>query len=359
MPLHTHNNMRSPKQKEHLHRAQWMDYQEPSIQLLTLVTTDRLPLFGELQGEIVVLTALGQRIAKEIEHIPTYRDASAIEIYSYVIMPDHVHILLRIHERLPKHLGQYIRWFKIKCSDAYKELHLTPAPDSSTRCSDTSADSPMHKIWPFAPEYHDRVLSGKNQLVHMSQYIRSNPHRLAMKRANKDLFTIHQHTQVAGIVCTTLGNLFLADYPQRQALHCSRSLSQEQINVLKEEYLVQAANGTVFISASISEGEKQICRALNEAGFPLIVLLGDGFPTPDSPHYRYYKPNGTYFEACAAGKLLLVEPDKQLLDSPDIAAIVAAKAGNIPHETKRYRFLALNAIADKMSTANANEPVAE
>lgn len=349
-PHHTQNGRRCPKQKEHLHRAQWMDYQAPSIQLLTFVTTDRLPLFGELRGETVVLSALGQRIAGEIEHIPTYRDASAIEVCSYMVMPDHVHILLHIHERLPKHLGQYIRWFKIKCTDAYHELNPTPASISATISSDLGAVSPSNKIWPFAPEYHDRVLTGKNQLAHMIQYIRSNPHRLALKRAHKDLFSICQQIPIAGINCTTLGNLFLADHPLRQALHCSRSLTQEQINQLKEECLAQAANGTVFISASISEGEKQICRALNEAGFPLVVLLSEGFPSPDSPHYRYYKPHGTYFEACAAGKLLLVEPAKELFESPDIEAKVTAKAGHLPHDTKRYRFLALNAIAEKMSS---------
>ena len=38
-------------------------------------------------------------------------------------------------------------------------------------------------------------------------------------------------------------------------------------------------------------------------GFPLVVLLNEGFPEVGSPQEKYYKPGGTYFEACSNGKL--------------------------------------------------------
>lgn len=113
--------------------------------------------------------------------------------------------------------------------------------------------------------------------------------------------------------------------------------------------MAEAANGTVFVSAAISEGEKQICRALRNARQPLIVLLEHGFPTPDSPQYPYFKPQGVYFEACVAGKLLLLEPDAELFELNDVAKQVTAKAGNIPHSSLRYRFLALNIFAERIS----------
>ena len=385
----TPDGWRCEKQKEHLYRAKWMDYRSPSIQLLTMVTSDRLPLLGELQGQHIALTPLGQKVAEEIERIPTYKGASSIEIYNYVIMPDHIHILLRIHDRLPKHLGQYIRWFKLQCSDAYQALaashpalattHISARPALATThtsarpalaATHTSARSPLATTHPsarsvlaavpashtpasntpclFAKEYHDRILTGKNQLTHMVRYIQDNPRRLALKRANRDLFRIRQNVTIGNIPCTTLGNMFLAEYPQRQVLQCSRRLTPDQIITLKEECLAAASNGTVFITAAISEGEKLISRALREAGYPLIILLEQGFPEPDSPHYRYFKPQGVYFEACAAGKLLLVEPSAEVLEHPDIASRVIAKTGHIPHSTQRYRFVAMNVIAECM-----------
>lgn len=308
-----------------------MDYKDPSILMITLVTTNRQPILGILKGETIERTKLGQAIAEEINRIPTYNGAESIEIYSYVIMPDHVHILLRVHDRLPKHIGQYIAWFKIKCTDACSAL--TGGPVSET-------------MRPFAPDYHDRLLKGKNQLSHMVRYIQDNPRRLALKRANKDLFRIRQNQQINTIPCTVLGNIFLIEHPLRQVLQCSRRLTQEQIDNLKADCLREAADGTIYVTAAISEGEKQIARALREAGFPLIILLEKGFPAPDDPHYSYFKPQGVYFEACAAGKLLLIEPLRDLLDREDIAVKTEAKVGHIPHDSQRYRFVAMNILAE-------------
>lgn len=308
-----------------------MDYKDPSILMITLVTTNRQPILGILKGETIERTKLGQAIAEEINRIPTYNGAESIEIYSYVIMPDHVHILLRVHDRLPKHIGQYIAWFKIKCTDACSAL--TGGPVSET-------------MRPFAPEYHDRILKGKNQLPHMVRYIQDNPRRLALKRANKDLFRIRQNQLIGTIQCTVLGNIFLIEHPLRQVLQCSRRLTQEQIDNLKADCLREAADGTIYVTAAISEGEKQIARALREAGFPLIILLEKGFPAPDDPHYNYFKPQGVYFEACAAGKLLLIEPHRDLLDREDIATKTEAKVGHIPHDSQRYRFVAMNILAE-------------
>ena len=134
--------------------------------------------------------------------------------------------------------------------------------------------------------------------------------------------------------------------PQKAVLQCSRKLTQTEIDTKREECLAEAACGTVYISGAISEGEKQICKALREAGYPLIILLTEGFPEPDSPHYKYYKPQGVYFEACAAGKLLLVQPDKEALEREDIQEQVVAKVGEIPHESQRYRFVAMNVLAE-------------
>lgn len=351
----TPDGWRREKQDGHSRRASWLDYRSPAIYLLTLVTVDRQPLFGQLVGETIHLSPLGEQIAAEIERIPTYRDASSIEVYSFVVMPDHVHILLQVHDRLPKHLGSYIGWFKLQCSDHYNALSAGPSagsvPDVPPRNTSTGpvlADVPARNIL-FAPEYHDRVLTHKGQLANMKNYILDNPRRLALKRANPDLFRLHRQTLVGGIACTTLGNIFLADYPQRAVLQCSRSLTPADISALRDECLAEAANGTIYITAAISEGEKTIARTLREAGYPLIILLENGFPKPDDPHYKYFKPQGVYFEACAAGRLLLVEPSPALLDRPDIAAQVTTKAGDFPHTSKRYRFLALNALAAEIA----------
>ena len=208
-----------------------------------------------------------------------------------------------------------------------------------------------NSLWEAIPSrYHERILHADGQLRHMIDYVHDNPRRLWLKRANPDLFRIRRQTMVAGVECTTLGNMFLAERPQRTLLQCSRSLTQTEIDAKREACLRDADNGTVFISAAISEGEKQISRALRRAGYPMIILLQNGFPQPGDPHERYYKPGGEYFEACANEQLLLIEPSEALINAPEVEAAVYRKAHDIPHNSQRYRFLALNVIGWMMQT---------
>ena len=80
----------------------------------------------------------------------------------------------------------------------------------------------------------------------------------------------------------------------------------------------------------------------------MIILMSEGFPAADSPHAKYYKPQGVYFEACAKGKLLLIEPSSSIYDDIGIEAEVFAKAGTLPHTALRYKFLALNALIQRI-----------
>lgn len=107
----------------------------------------------------------------------------------------------------------------------------------------------------------------------------------------------------------------------------------------------RAKKGVVSISAAISKGEQNICRTIREQGDPLIVLMKDGFPKPEDPHAKYYKPGGVLFEACAKGKLLLLEPTMGVFELEPIEVAVRRKAPMAPLESDRYRFLALNEMA--------------
>ena len=114
-------------------------------------------------------------------------------------------------------------------------------------------------------------------------------------------------------------------------------------------------NGAVTYTAAISKGEQKIAKVVREKGFPLVVLLNDGFPAEGSPQERFYKPGGVYFEACSRGKLLLIEPDGSAFVNPVVMKATEetlqrkAEAKHhsyrpIPVESQRYRFVAMNEI---------------
>ncbi len=349
--LHTDKGWRYEQEKIHLLRAKWHDYCAPTIYMLTLVTQDRLPLLGKLEGKgteaHIDLTPLGKAVAEEVMQMPTYKGFESAEIYTYVVMPDHIHVLLRVRERIALPLGYYVGYFKRQCSK--KAAGMNPPSRTEAMVGEGSALA-VHpaSTMLFAPEYHDRILTHKGQLEQLKRYIADNPRRLVLKRANPELFRLRQDVQKNGLVFTALGNLFLLDYPLKEWVQCSRSLIQAQIDEKKRECLRQADCGVVFVSAGISEGEKQICKALRVAGYPLVILLKDGFPKPYDPHYKYFKPQGVYFEMCSNGRLLLLEPKSETFEREEIAQVIAQRFHDLPHHTQRYRFLALNEMAKQL-----------
>ena len=364
----TDKGWRYKQQKIHLLRAKWHDYLSPSIYMLTLTSLDREPVFGKLTGDIqtptITLSPIGQMVSEQIEQIPTYKGFDQTEIYSYIVMPDHVHILLYVRQKLQHPLGYYVSWFKKQCSDHARGISLASttsffsgpalgANSPSSQGSALGANSPSKSPLIFAPEYHDRILTHQGQLDHLKQYILDNPRRLAIKRANPDFFRLRQDIEAANLTFTALGNLFWLNYPLKQMLQCSRSLSQNDIDNLRDKCLTLADQGIVFISAGISEGEKQICRALRENGFPLIILLKDGFPKPDDPNAKYFKPKGVYFEACAEGQLLLLEPHPDVFFLPNVAQPILQRYPQLPQTSTRYRFLALNEMARLLQASSS------
>lgn len=194
----------------------------------------------------------------------------------------------------------------------------------------------------------------------MINYVKDNPRRLWLKKNNPDLFRLHRHTKMCGLSFTSLGNHFLLDWHDNQTVEMPRNATVEQVQKRLQLAMAAAQNGAVTYTAAISKGEQLIARTLRKQGYPLVVLLSDGFPKEGSPHERFYKPGGIYFEACSKGQLLLLEPTEQTFLNEDIQSAVEGtlrrKAAErhydykqIPPTSQRYRFVALNEIAKRLA----------
>lgn len=216
-------------------------------------------------------------------------------------------------------------------------------------------------VWEQNPAYyHERILHAPGQLRRMIDYVKDNPRRLWIKSHHPELFRLHRRTEAAGLSFTSMGNHFLLDWPDKQVVEMSRSATNDEVQERLQSVLASAHNGAVTYTAAISKGEQLIARTLREQGYPLVVLLNDGFPKEGSPHERYYKPGGVYFEACSKGQLLLLEPVEQAFLDADIQVAVEetlrrkAEARHftytpIPVTSQRYRFVALNEMAKRLA----------
>jgi len=371
------------------HRENGWDYKGRAIYHFTLPVEERFPLFGVIDGEsaetaFVRLNPFGRRVCQMLCGLAQFYAGKgfALKVLAQKVMPDHVHLVIQVLEPLPQSIGAVVRGFKSGCTKVYKEMYGSDdnaagvhgnAADGHERGADgheRGAEAPMHfarifarrgSVWEQNPAYyHERILHAPGQLRRMIDYVKDNPRRLWIKSHHPELFRLHRRTEAAGLSFTSMGNHFLLDWPDKQVVEMSRSATNDEVQERLRKVLAAAHNGTVTYTAAISKGEQIIARTLREQGYPLVVLLNDGFPKEGSPHERYYKPGGVYFEACSKGQLLLLEPVEQAFLDADIQVAVEetlrrkAEARHftytpIPVTSQRYRFVALNEMAKRLA----------
>ena len=285
------------------------DYTKRMMYMVTMVTEDRRPLFGRVSGHSLApidskdaprieLTALGQRVEKEWWGIPAYYPQ--VEIIALQMMPDHLHGILFVKEKMEKDLSRIIRGFKTGCNRAYRELILQPKY-VATESQHTKRKKDRYHGLLFAPGFNDKLLMRQGQLQRWLDYLKDNPRRLLMKREHPDLFRVQRGLTIGHQQFSAIGNRFLLDRPVKLQVQCSRRLTDEEIAQKAEWFLQQARSGAVLVSPSISKGEKAVMRLAFNEGLPLIILQENGFTD-------LAKPGGQRMEACSRGQLLLLAP---------------------------------------------------
>ena len=368
------------------HREKGWDYRGRAIYHFTLPVEQRFPLFGTLEGDCaeaayVRLNAFGRRVCRMLSGLAQFykEKGYALKVLAQMVMPDHLHLVIQVLEPLPQSIGVVVRGFKSGCTKVYKEEFYCSGENAAEVHGEASAaamqDGPpvqfarifagRGSIWQQDKAYyHERILHAPGQLRRMIDYVKDNPRRLWLKSHNPSLFKLHRQTVAAGLSFTSMGNHFLLYWPEGQTVEVSRRATDDQIAERLRSALASAHDGAVTFTAAISKGEQVIARALREQGYPLVVLLNAGFPKVGSPHERYYKPGGVYFEACSKGLLLLLEPTEAAFSDAAIQEAVAEtlrrKAEEhhycytpIPLTSQRYRFVALNEMAKRLAANTA------
>lgn len=206
-----------------------------------------------------------------------------------------------------------------------------------------------------------RTLAHPGQLGRMIAYTHNNPDNLQRVTDNPDLYTIHRRQSIAGLLFDTMGKARILDYPDRHVVALSRSLTPEQIDAEVRKALRLAESGTVTYCAAINTAEKTVAKAIREAGYPLVVMMQEGFPPEGSEAARYFHPGGAYHQACGDGRLVLLAPLPVCYTAPHLIDLTerelsrkAEEKGRryhgIPHSSTRWRMIAgnmmLRTIAD-------------
>ena len=119
-------------------RCEGHDYEARQMYLITITVEGRRPLLGRVIGNPeaeegapdaphIELSPLGKEVEQEWMAIPLYHPE--VKVLALQIMPDHLHSILFVKERMPQHLGHIIKGFKASTNKAYRRL-IAPRPDS-------------------------------------------------------------------------------------------------------------------------------------------------------------------------------------------------------------------------------------
>lgn len=262
-------------------RAEWHDYRSRCTYMVTVGINEGAPSLGSLAGCQIELSEAGKIVTDEIMTTPLHNPE--IEIMSFIVMPDHFHLLLRVKRRMSRALGDVVQAIKSVCT-------------RRIRASYGNAD-----IVVFQSGFHDRIVRDVSQLQTLQKYIADNPRRLMIKRRTPELFKKVIHLDIGDYRCTAIGNMFLLRDFYKRAVVIHRSSSAEEKNSQIESLIRLVREGCVLVSAFISKDEKLVRDRAIEVGGSIIHLCKEGFPPR-------YKPSGLEFELCSQERLLKLSP---------------------------------------------------
>ena len=279
------------------YRASFINYKNPGIFMITINKGPELPNFSRiihnknlaLSSKKVKtrLSPLGFVVLDALENL---KKNPKIEIYQHIIMPDHLHFILAIKEKLNESLGYLIGRFK---RDIFKEAQRRAVIKPGVELV-------------FENGFNDQFLKHNRSLEVLINYVKENPYRLRVRQVNPQFFE-RGTVNVETVECQTYGNQVLLQNPFIEPVIIHRSYSPEELRRWKERWLYAILNGGVIAGAFISKAEKEIFEYALENDAKIILLSNRSYDQRE-------KPTGKLFAACSRGNLLIISPSELVIN---------------------------------------------
>ena len=277
-------NGRMDKPVIYYRRYHGYDYSRGAALFVTIATEPRRALFGRVENAAVIHSELGVAVLEAMQAIP--RLNPGISLFEHVLMPDHLHMNLRIEPGLAEPLqvfGTAIRRFKT----------------FTTTLARKALDLP--KLWQQG--CHDRICTSRRFIDSTARYIRYNPLKYELMYNQPEFMRIREPLDSprldADAFWKGMGNIsLLSPETKLLALRVSRKVGAGDLPqvVARMENAVRA--GFVILSGFISPGEVAVRDMLignREARF--VHML------PSCMGVRY-RPDSRYLEPLAQGRFL-------------------------------------------------------
>lgn len=162
-------------------RIKEYDYSQEGYYYLTICSKDRKKIFGEIIDSKVVLNSLGKIIEEELLKSCDIR--KEINLVEYVIMPNHIHLIIYIEKILEektthrsslqlknsnkKSLSSFVMGFKQALTRRYRSI----------------IENPNYEIW--QSRFYEHVIRNEKSLFSIRNYIITNPINWEIDEYNK------------------------------------------------------------------------------------------------------------------------------------------------------------------------------
>jgi putative transposase len=195
------------------------DYSQKGSYFITIVTQNRKHLFGKIEDGKMILSTVGKIV--EEEWMNTIQLRPNVNLGEFIIMPDHMHMIVTITTQIekkdneewihsnpksPSHtIGAIIRGFKgastkkinLFLNSRTGELPFAPSSELPFAPSSESPSSLRMGEWQFAPSapfapnkifqrnYYEHIIRNQRDYNRIEKYIIDNPRNWKKKKKKK------------------------------------------------------------------------------------------------------------------------------------------------------------------------------
>ena len=153
-------------------RLRGYDYSSGGAYYITIVTQGRECLFGEIVAREIHLNEYGEVIQKWWNEIPIH--FPNVELGAFIIMPNHIHAILWIHEQQAKRYAvQQNKTIPGKNGTARDSLGSIIQNYKSVTSRLAKERFGIKPLWQRG--YYDRVIRNERELAAITEYIIANP----------------------------------------------------------------------------------------------------------------------------------------------------------------------------------------
>ena len=290
------------KEIKRYRRFQGWDYSRGASLFITISTSPRRAIFGQVVGGEMKLSPLGEEALFSLESMPRYNQG--LFLFGRVVMPDHIHFNCHIEAGLKeplKFLGNAVRRFKNHISKVSSSAARTSGLQSLQGHCTPESPSCARAIWQQG--YHDRLLPSEAIMKATERYIAYNPAKWELMNNRPAALRIKEPLDSPRLDPSEywkgVGNASLLDECNKiVSLRISRKLSESQLKEVEKRINSAIEKGFTILSGFISPGEKLIrdlcCRNKNTK---FIRILPSMMPLA-------YKPESAYVEAFLENRYL-------------------------------------------------------